>query len=181
MNKKYKAWSNEEDKVIIRLRKKGKSIPEIAKALNRTYYGTQRRIVKLINECKVEKKQTSYHSKVGYCKVLEHTSVQKEDVKNGRTKMDAEKILQYVSENPWNIQAAFRKYSEESGFSVKAIHSFYYCRSKTRTRLKDRETKFSIVGSGGHSYKNGKNTNHLHVKSSLWTKLKAWVLRSLLS
>lgn len=181
MDKKYKVWSNEEDKVIIRLRKEGKSIPEIAKALNRTYYATQNRIVKLINKCKIEKKQVSYHSRIGYCKVLESTSVKKGDIKNGRTKMDAEKILQYVSENPWNIQAAFRRYSEESGFSVKSIHNLYYSRSKARTRLKDRETKFSIVGSGGHSYKNGKNTNHLYVKSNLWTKLKAWVLRSLLS
>lgn len=181
MDKKYKAWSNEEDEVIIRLRKRGKSIPEIAKALNRTYSSAQRRIVKLIDECKVKKKQISYHDKASYRKDLNSTLTKKEDVKNGRTKMDAEKILQYVSESPWNIQEAFRRYSKESGFSVAAIHSLYYSRSKTRTRLKDRETVFSIVGSGGHSYKNSKNTNNLYTKSSLWAKLKEWALRSLLS
>lgn len=171
MKNKGKKWTDEEDVVIIRLRKRGKSIPEIAKTLERTYGATSMRVSKLIGECKIKKKRYTPTKRlsVGY---MQCTQTSPTKIVKGRSKMDAAKILQYVSETPWNIQSAFRRYSEESGFSVSSIHSFYYHRNKARTRLKDRGAVFTLVGKQGHTIENGKNTNHLWSKSNIWKVLK---------
>ena len=180
---KYKKWTNEEELVIISMRKEGKSIPEIAKKVGRPYTATQQHIVRMIGACKLEKKCISYHHQDWYLanKTPEVKPVAKK--KNAKTKFteeDCNKILQYVAETPWNIQSAFRRYSNESGIPVSAIHSLYYCRSKYRVRLKDRGARFTVVGSKGHTVDNCKNTNDGKT-SNVWRFIKRCLLTSLLS
>lgn len=167
---KYKKWSAEEDSVISRMRTEGKSIREIAKALNRSFCSVQGRVRILLGECKLQKIVITGYSR----SVKPKTTGTK---KTKKSKIDAHKVLQYVAENPWNIQAAFRKYSKESGIPVKAISNAYYCRSKYRTRIKDMGPALSVVGVKGHTVNNGKNTNDLCVYSNLWYKIKQWVWR----
>lgn len=165
---KYKKWSAKEDLVISRMRTKGKSTREIAKALDRSFLSVQGRIRILLGECKLQKIVIT-----GYSRSVKPTTT---GIKRRRiSKIDPQKVLQYVSENPWNIQAAFRKYAEEIGVSAKTIHTAYYCRSKYRTRIKDMGPALSIVGVRGHTINNGKNTNHLWMPSNLWYKIKRWV------
>ena len=165
---KYKKWSAEEDAVISRMRTEGKSVREIAKALNRSFFSVQSRVKILLGECKLQKIVIT-----GYSRSVKPTTT---GTKKCRiSKIDSQKVLQYVSENPWNIQAAFRKYSEESGIPVKAISNAYYCRSKRRTRIKDMGPALSVVGVKGHTVNNGKNTNNLCRPSNLWYKIKQWV------
>ena len=164
----YKKWSAEEDLVISRMRAEGKSINEIAKSLNRSFFSVQNRICILIEECKLRKKTITGYSR----SVKPKTTGTK---KTKKSKIDAQKVLQYVSETPWNISSAFRRYSEESGIPVKTIAGAYYCRSSRRTRIKDMGPALSIVGVGGHTTNNGKNTNDLYKPSNLWQKIKRWI------
>lgn len=164
----YKKWSAKEDLVISRMRAEGKSINEIAKSLNRSFFSVQNRICILIEECKLQKKTIT-----GYSRSVQPKTTSTKRSKN--IKIDAQKVLQYVSKTPWNIQSAFRKYSKESGIPVKAIHNAYYTRSKYRTRIKDMGPALSVVGVNGHTVKNGKNTNDLYRPSSIWQKIKRWV------
>jgi hypothetical protein len=165
---KYKKWTAEEDVVISRMRTEGKSVREIAKALNRSFSSVQGRVRILLGECKLQKIVIT-----GYSRSVKSKTI---GTKGGnKSKIDAQKVLQYVSETPWNIQAAFRKYSKESGISVKAISNAYYCRSKNRIRIKDMGPALSIVGISGHTTNNGKNTNDLYRPSSLWQKIKRWI------
>lgn len=165
---KYKKWSAEEDLVISRMRTEGKSIREIAKALNRSYCSVQNRIRILLGECKLQKMVIT-----GYSRSVKPKTTSTKKTK--KSKIDAQKVLQYVSETPWNISSAFRRYSEESGIPVKTIAGAYYCRSSRRTRIKDMGPALSIVGVGGHTTNNGKNTNDLYKPSNLWQKIKRWV------
>jgi hypothetical protein len=165
---KYKKWSAEEDLVISRMRTEGKSIREIAKALNRSFSSVQGRVRILLGECKLQKIVIT-----GYSRSVKPKTTGTKRCK--KSKIDTQKVLQCVSETPWNIQAAFKKYSEESGISVKAINNAYYCRSPHRTRIKDMGPALSIVGANGHTTNNGKNTNTLYKNSSLWQKIKRWI------
>lgn len=167
---KYKKWSAEEDIVISRMRTEGKSIREIAKALNRSFHSVNGRVRILLGECKLQKIVIT-----GYSRSVKPKTTSTKKTK--KSKIDAKKVLQYVSETPWNISAAFKRYSEESGISVKAINNAYYCRSPHRTRIKDMGPALSIVGVKGHTVNNGKNTNDLCVYSNLWYKIKHWVWR----
>ena len=165
---KYKKWSAEEDLVISRMRTEGKSIRETAKALNRSYCSVQSRIRILLGECKLQKIVIT-----GYSRSVKPKTT---STKRGKkSKIDAQKVLQYVSETPWNISSAFRRYSEESGIPVKTIAGAYYCRSSRRTRIKDMGPALSIVGASGHTINNGKNTNDLYKSSNLWQKIKRWI------
>ena len=169
---KYKKWSAEEDSVISRMRTEGKSIRDIAKALNRSFSSVQGRVRILLGECKLQKIVIT-----GYSRSVKSKTI---STKGGnKSKIDAQKVLQYVSETPWNISSAFRRYSNESGISVKAISNAYYCRSKRRTRIKDMGPALSVVGVKGHTVNNSKNTNDLCVYSNLWYKIKQWVWRYL--
>lgn len=165
---KYKKWSAKEDLVISRMRTEGKSIREIAKALNRSFSSVQGRVTILLGECKLQKIVIT-----GYSRSVKPKTT---GTKRGKkSKIDAQKVLQYVSETPWNISSAFRRYSEESGISVRAIHAAYYCRSPHRTRIKDMGPALSIVGINGHTTNNSKNTNDLYKSSNLWQKIKRWI------
>ena len=157
-DKTWKKWTTEEDLVISSMRAEGKTAGEIAKKLNRTPDSIRGRVKKLINECKVELK----HSK--------------------STPLDYDKIGEYVSKSPGNISKAFRKYANDYGCSVSAVHNAYYCRSnKTKQkRVKDRGNLFTVVGKNGHTTGNSKNTTNVK-RSNLWTKVKDWLLQSLLS
>lgn len=165
---KYKKWSAEEDIVISRMRTEGKSIREIAKALNRSFCSVQGRVRILLGECKLQKIVITGYSR----SVKPKTTSTK---KSKKSKIDAQKVLQYVSETPWNISSAFKRYSEESGIPVKTIAGAYYCRSSRRIRIKDMGPALSIVGTKGHTISNSKNTNTLYKSSSLWQKIKQWV------
>lgn len=156
--REYKKWTNDEELVVISMRSAGKTSNEIAKKLNRSDWSVRTRIKKLINECKVELK----HSK--------------------STPLDYDKIGEYVSKSPGNISKAFRKYANDYGCSVSAVHSAYYCRSNKRKqkRVKDRGNFFTVVGKNGHTTGNSKNTTNVK-RSNLWTKVKDWLLQSLLS
>lgn len=165
---KYKKWSAEEDIVISRMRAEGKSIREIAKALNRSFPSVQGRVRVLLGECKLQKIVIT-----GYSRSVKPETIGTKKTK--KSKIDAQKVLQYVSETPWNITSAFRRYSDESGIPVKTINNAYYCRSPHRTRIKDMGPALSIVGIGGHTTNNGKNTNDLYRPSSLWQKIKRWI------
>lgn len=165
---KYKKWSAKEDLVISRMRAEGKSIREIAKALNRSFSSVQSRVRILLGECKLQKIVIT-----GYSRSVKPKTTGTKRCK--KSKIDAQKVLQYVSETPWNISSAFKRYSEESGISIKAISNAYYCRSPHRTRIKDMGPALSIVGVGGHTTNNGKNTNDLYKSSSLWQKIKRWI------
>ena len=165
---KYKKWSAEEDSVISRMRAEGKSIRDIAKVLNRSLPSVQSRVRILLGECKLQKMVIT-----GYSRSVKPKTTSTKKTK--KSKIDAQKVLQYVSETPWNISSAFKRYSEESGISVGAIHAAYYCRSPHRTRIKDMGPVLSIVGVGGHTTNNGKNTNTLYKNSSLWQKIKRWI------
>lgn len=167
---KYKKWSAKEDIVISRMRAEGKSVREIAKALNRSFSSVQGRVRILLGECKLQKVIITGYSR----SVKPKTTGTK---KTKKSKIDAQKVLQYVSETPWNIQDAFRKYSKESGIPVKTISNAYYCKCKPRTRIKDMGPALSVVGVKGHTINNGKNTTHLCVYSNLWQKIKLWVWR----
>ena len=156
--REYKKWTNNEELVIISMRADGKTAVEIAKKLNRSDWSVKSRIKKLIDECKVELK----HSK--------------------STPLDYDKIGEYVSKSPGNISKAFRKYANDYKCSVSAVHNAYYCRSnKTKQkRVKDRGNFFTVVGKNGHTTGNSKNTTNIK-RSNLWTKVKDWLLQSLLS
>ena len=154
---KYKKWTNNEELVIISMRAEGKTAVEIAKKLNRTPDSVRSRVKKLINECKVELK----HSK--------------------SSPLDYDKIGEYVSKSPGNISKAFRKYANDYGCSVNSVHCAYYCRTnKSKQRVKDRGNFFTVVGKNGHTTGNSKNTTNVK-RSNLWTKVKDWLLQSLLS
>ena len=155
--REYKKWTNNEELVIISMRADGKTAVEIAKKLNRSDWSVRARIKKLINECKIELK----HSK--------------------SSPLDYDKIGEYVSKNPGNIRKAFRKYANDYGCSVNSVHCAYYCRTnKSKQRVKDRGNFFTVVGKNGHTTGNSKNTTNVK-RSNLWTKVKDWLLQSLLS
>lgn len=155
--REYKKWTNDEELVVISMRADGKTAVEIAKKLNRSDWSVRSRIKKLINECKVELK----HSK--------------------STPLDYDKIGEYVSKSPGNISKAFKKYANDYGCSVSSVHCAYYCKSKTKKqRVKDRGNFFTVVGKNGHTTGNSKNTTNVK-RSNLWTKVKDWLLQSLLS
>lgn len=154
---KYKKWTNDEELVVISMRADGKTANEIAEKLNRSAWSVKNRIKKLINECKVE---------------LKHTR---------STPLDYDKIGEYVSKSPGNIRKAFRKYADDYGCSVNAVSCAYYCKSRNKKqRVKDRGNFFTVVGKNGHTTGNSKNTTNVK-RSNLWTKVKDWLLQSLLS
>lgn len=153
---KRKRWTNDEELVIISMRAEGKAIKEIATALGRTKIATANKISRMIDQCKLEKKR------------------------NNNLRIDFDKVGKYVSENPGNIQEAFRKYAKDYNCSVGSVHSAYYRGWGNKTRVKDRGTLFTVVGKKGHTTNNGKNTNH-QKRSNLWNKLKEWLFSSLLS
>lgn len=165
---KYKKWSAKEDLVISRMRAEGKSIREIAKALNRSFCSVQGRVRILLGECKLQKMVIT-----GYSRSVKPKTTSTKKTK--KSKIDSQKVLQYVSETPWNISSAFKKYSEESGIPVKSISNAYYCKSNRKTRIKDMGPALLVVGANGHTTNNGKNTNDLCKQSNLWHKIKYWV------
>ena len=154
----YKKWTNEEDLVIISMRSKNKTAIEIAEKLNRSVWSVRARIKKLINECKVELKQTK------------------------SVPLDYDRIGEYVSKSPGNISKAFRKYADDYGCSVSSVHCAYYCRSNKskQKRVKDRGSFFTVVGKNGHTTGNSKNTTIVK-RSNLWMKIKELLYSSLLS
>lgn len=159
MRKNYKRWTNDEESVLISMRKSGKTCKEIAKTLKRTEQAVFWHCHKLIDECKLEKKTS------GPTRIL-----------------DYDRIAQYVSENPANIRACFKKYADEVGVKWTSVQSAYYSRSYSRTqeRIKDRGNLFTIVGKKGHTTNNDKNSDLIKT-SNLWEKMKDWLLSSLLS
>lgn len=157
MKRNYKKWTNEEELVIISMRKEGKSLKEIASVLGRTPATVGVRCSKLINACKIEKRKGGVPSKLNY-----------------------EQIGNYVSENPNNIRDAFRKYAEDNNCSWGTVASAYYKRRPNKTRVKDSGNWFTIVGKKGHTINNNK-VSESNKTSNLWTKLKDLLLSSLLS
>lgn len=159
MNRKCKKWTNEEELVIISMRKEGKTLKEIAFKLGRTPSAVGVKCHQLINACKLEKKVGGVTSKINY-----------------------EKIGKYVSESPNNIRLAFKKYGNESGYSWQTIASAYYHKKqhRGRTRVKDAGNWFTIIGQKGHTISNNKIGKSIK-RSNLWTKLKDLLVSSLLS
>lgn len=158
-NKKYKKWTNEEDLVIISMRKKGKTIREIAAKLGRTEGTVSMRCSKLISECRISKKFGGIPSKLNY-----------------------KKIGECVSKNPNNIRAAFKKYAEEKGVSWRTVENAYYEKKQPlgKIRVKDMGNWFTVIGKKGHTITNDKNSNNLK-SSNLWARLKELLMSSLLS
>ena len=152
---KYKKWTNDEELVIISMRAEGKSIKEIANALNRTYPSTQHFVKKLIDECKIAKRANT-------------------------SKVNASELLEFIARNPGNIQRAFRQYSEKTGLSIGTIHSVYYGKYKNKKSIKESSTVFTVISKYGHTLRNGKNTPEIK-RSKLWSKMKEWLFASLLS
>lgn len=158
-NKTWKKWTNDEDLVIISMRAEGKTASEIAKKLNRTDWSVKNRIKKLINECRIELKRVR------------------------SAPLDYDKIGEYVSKSPGNIRSAFKKYAKDYGCSISGVNNAYYCKSNkkgNKIRVKDRGNFFTVVGKNGHTTGNCKNTTNIK-RSNLWTKIKDWLLQSLLS
>ena len=149
MKRAYKRWTNEEDLVIINLRKEGKTIKEIATTLNRSVGSVVGRIHTLLLSNKIEKHES---------------------------KLDYAKIADYVSKNPGNIKEAFRKYAKTSGYSIKTISKAYYQKKQScgRVRIKDSGNLFIVLGKTGHTTNNEKNTNRIQ-KSTLWQKIKRFL------
>lgn len=149
MKRAYKRWTNEEDLVIINLRKEGKTIKEIATTLNRSVGSITGRVQYLLSSNKIEKWES---------------------------KLDYAKIADYVSKNPGNIKEAFRKYAKTSGYSIKTIAKAYYQKKQPcgRIRIKDSGNLFIVLGKTGHTTNNEKNTNRIQ-KSTLWQKIKRFL------
>ena len=133
MKRAYKRWTNEEDLVIINLRKEGKTTKKIAITLNRSVGSITSRIQYLLSSNKIKK----YESKLDYAKIAD-----------------------YVSKNPGNIREAFRKYANKSGYSLKTISKAYYQKKQPcgRVRVKDSGNLFIVLGKSGHTINNEKNT-----------------------
>lgn len=155
MKRAYKRWTNEEDLVIINLRKEGKTTKKIAITLNRSVGSITSRIQYLLSSNKIKK----YESKLDYAKIAD-----------------------YVSKNPGNIREAFRKYANKSGYSLKTISKAYYQKKQPcgRVRVKDSGNLFIVLGKSGHTINNEKNTNIIK-KSNLWQKIKKCLSSFLLS
>lgn len=149
MKRAYKRWTNEEDLVIIRLRKEGKTIKEITTMLNRPKGSVTSRVQYLLSSGKIKKRES---------------------------KLDYAKIADYVSKNPGNIREAFRKYANKSGYSLKTIAKAYYQKKQPcgRIRIKDSGNLFIVLGKTGHTTNNEKNTNRIQ-KSTLWQKIKRFL------
>lgn len=149
MKRAYKRWTNEEELVIIRLRKEGKSIKEIATTLNRSVGSITGRVHYLLSSNKIEKWES---------------------------KLDYAKIADYVSKNPGNIKEAFRKYAKTSGYSIKTISKAYYQKNQPcgRIRIKDSGNLFIVLGKTGYTTNNEKITNRIQ-KSTLWQKIKRFL------
>lgn len=158
-NNNYKKWTNEEDLVIISMRKEGKTAKDIAVALGRTTNTIYVRLSKLINECKIEKKVGGLPSKLNF-----------------------EKIATYVSESPNNLRNAFKKYAKEIDVSWTTVASAYYSKGyiKNQIRVKDKGVLFTVIGKNGHTTHNSKNCETIK-RSNLWSRMKEWLLSSLLS
>lgn len=152
---KYKKWLREEELVISKLRKEGLTTKEIAKQLNRSITSVSSRITQMIGRCELEKKSTKHKA------------------------IDYDKVGEYVSKNPGNIQEAFRQYAKDYGFSVNSIHYAYYSKKQKKRRIKDGKALIVVVGSNGHTI-NGKNTEEVY-KSTLWQTVVYWVKKVLKS
>jgi IS30 family transposase len=149
MKRAYKRWTNEEDLVIINLRKEGKTIKEIATTLNRSVGSITGRVQYLLSSNKIEKWES---------------------------KLDYAKIADYVSKNPGNIKEAFRKYAKTSGYSINTISRAYYQKKQScgKVRIKDSGNLFIVLGKTGHTINNEKITNRIQ-KSTLWQKIKRFL------
>lgn len=155
----HKRWTNEEDLVIISMRKEGKTLKEIATKLNRTYGSIVGRVHYLINTCSIEKKKSN----------------------NKTSRLNSEVLLGYIANSPGNLHEAFRKYAKDYNLSPKYIKNRYYAKNrKGKQRIKDSGAVFTIVSKTGHTLNNSKNTNVIH-KSNLWQKIKTWLYGCLLS
>ena len=149
MKSAYKKWTNDEELVVISMRKEGKSIKEIAKQLNRPFYSVSNKCNRLIATKKIEPR---------------------------RSKMDYDKIGEFVSKNPGNITEGFRQYSAYSGFAVASIANAYYQKKQPgqKIRVKDRGELFTVIGKAGHTINNSKNTCIIK-KKNLWQKIKKYL------
>lgn len=164
----YKKWSREEDLVISRMRAEGKTIKEIAKALNRNIPGVTNHIWKLINKCELEK--------------LTRNQKRKRFKEQG-SKIDYDEVARRIENGGFgNIQACLRQYAKETGCSIATLHRAYYSESQTKLRIKDRVNAFTTITPKGYIKGAKKNTNEpINKNVGLWTKLKSWLSALLVS
>lgn len=162
---KYKKWSREEDLVISRMRAEGKTVKEIAEALNRNVPGVSSHIWDLINKCELEKL-----SGIHRCK-------------KPKNNIDYDEVARRIENGGFgNIQACLRQYAKETGCNITTLHKAYYNESQTKLRIKDRVNAFTTITPKGYIKGAKKNTNEPISKNvGLWTKLKSWLSTLLLS
>lgn len=165
---KYKKWSREEDLVISRMRAEGKTVKEIAKALNRNVPGVSHHIWVLINKCELEKLTRNQ---------------KRERFKEQDSKIDYDEVARRIENGGLgNIQACLRQYAKETGCNITTLHKAYYNESQTKLRIKDRVNAFTTITPKGYIKGAKKNTNEPISKNvGLWTKLKSWLSTLLLS
>ena len=165
---KYKKWSREEDLVISRMRAEGKTIKEIAKALNRNVPGVANHIWVLINKCELEKLTTTQ-------KTLRN--------KNQDNKIDYDEVARRIENGGLgNIQACLRQYAKETGCNITTLNKAYYNESQSKLRIKDRVNAYTTITPKGYIKGAKKITNEpINKNVGLWTKLKSWLSTLLLS
>lgn len=166
---KYKKWSREEDLVISRMRAEGKTIKEIAEALNRNVPGVANHIWVLINKCELEK--------------LTRSQKKERANKEQDSKIDYDEVARRIENGGLgNVQACLRQYAKETGCSITTLQKAYYSESQTKLRIKDRVNAFTTITPKGYIKGAKKNTNEPISKNvGLWTKLKSWLSTLLLS
>lgn len=151
----YKRWTNDEELVIISMRAEGKTNKEIADALNRDYKSVCNKVSKMIGECRIQK---------------------------GRPpKVTVLETAKIASEYCNNHSKGFRKLAEEKGVSYHYIHDLYYSKNKNKTRGKDIIKNNIVMFGKSGIITNGKNNNEEPQKTTLWHKIKGWLLSQLLS
>jgi hypothetical protein len=165
---KYKKWSREEDLVISRMRAEGKTVKEIAEALNRNVPGVANHIWVLINKCELEKLTRNQ---------------KRERFKEQDSKIDYDEVARRIENGGLgNIQACLRQYAKETGCNITTLHKAYYNESQTKLRIKDRVNAFTTITPKGYIKGAKKITNEPISKNvGLWTKLKSWLSTLLLS
>jgi predicted transcriptional regulator len=187
MSKNYKKWTAEEELVISRMRKEGKTIKEIAKSLNRTESSVTFRIHQMINCCTLQKKGKSsvkthknYTHAFGFSTKPEIYPTGKKV--SSKSKIDYDEVARRIENGGLrNIQKTLREYSKETGISIYALHRAYYSESQPRTRIKDRVRAYTIVTPKGVIHGANKNTDKPIIKVSIWSKMKTWLSSLLLS
>lgn len=158
----YKKWSREEDLVISRMRAEGKTIKEIAKALNRNFPGVANHIWVLINKCELEKLTRNQ---------------KRERFKEQDNKIDYDEVARRIENGGLgNIQACLRQYAKETGCKITTLHKAYYNESQIKLRIKDRVNAYTAITPKGYIKGAKKITNEpINKNKGLWMQLKSWL------